>query len=155
MTGKIPSPFPGELFFKIKRPGGPSLKRRQPMWRPEQNTIASMKLIVKKFTKPGELVIYPCAGTFSTSHAFMLLAEHRCCVGGGDDSEPCIVAKPPVVLTFATQVLSKYSDVIGDEISVAAVKVYKKAMYKLNEKIRRKVEGPKGLFPVHCLLFIR
>lgn len=111
--------YPGNSCSRIKTwvrrdpCNSATLKWRNPMWNPEQETIACMKLVVKKLTKPGDRVMNPFSGTFSVAHACMLLSQHWRFVRGDDYFELVIPAKPPVVLTFATKVLKKDCGVTG------------------------------------------
>lgn len=76
-------------------------------------------------------------------------AQHRRFLGGDDDSELVITAKPPLFLTFATKFLNPDSNIAEDETVVAAAKLFKGSMYKLNaRKFVDKTSVPQGLFLV-------
>lgn len=48
---------------------------------PDRRNTAFVKDIVKKYTKPGNLVVDACAGTFCVANGFMLLPKHRSFTG--------------------------------------------------------------------------
>lgn len=75
-----------------------------------------MRDIVWKSTKPSNLVVNACAGTFSVTKAWKLLHTHRTFIGG--EAEPSCVneAMLQLILFFARQVLSRNSDVDGEDV---------------------------------------
>lgn len=80
----------------------------------------------------------------------MFLGQHRRLVGGDDDSNLVISAKPYVFLPFATQFLTKNSDITGYERFLASLKLYKDPMDKRKtKKFVGKWSVPKVICPVY------
>lgn len=70
--------------------------------------------IIKKFTKPGDLVMDHFFGTFSVVTACMLLPDHRI-FDGFDNDEICLeYSKKTLLALLARQLLKPNSD-IDDE----------------------------------------
>lgn len=59
----------------VKRGAKPSWCTLLMRW--EQNSAVGMEEVLQNFTKPDNLVVYPCVETFSVAKAFLLLPKHR------------------------------------------------------------------------------
>ena len=81
------------------------------MLRPEQKSVKRMSALVQKFTRPGDLVFDPFAGTFSVPKACLSRAKHRRFVGGDLDEGFVATAYPHVLATFVHHALKEESDV--------------------------------------------
>lgn len=83
---------------------------RPSMWRPEQKSIATMEMIVSRFSKPNSLVVDLFAGTLDTAKACLSLFSHRRVVVCENDPDVLNASFPSLVAIFARQVLNPESD---------------------------------------------
>ena len=96
---------------------GKSSKRiRRRKLRPEQKPVQLLSFLISKFTRPGDLVMDPCGGTFSTLHACMVLDKHRKFTGGDRDSDCTLAVEDDLLRVFATQILNPKSDLVTDNL---------------------------------------
>lgn len=95
------------------------------MWRPKQKNKSLTKDLVRSSSRPENTVVKFCASTCSTAEACILLDQRRTFVGCDVNSELPTSAEADFVLTFASPVLSKKSDISGSAEVVAAAKVLK------------------------------
>lgn len=93
------------------------------MLRPEQKSRQWMMDIIEKFTKPGDLVVDPCAGTFSVAMACMLMPKHRKFVGCDKDDSCLENSMTSLVALFARQILNPNSDIDGTDHDKVHAKV--------------------------------
>lgn len=128
-------PLPSHFWKVFQRPRPCSTinsSEAAHLWRPDLKTVAFLKLIISKFTKPVELVVNSCAGICSTAREFMRLPEHhryvRCCI----DSAVVEAEHPAVNITYLTQFLNNGSDITSSDVVLPAVRMYKKSMKRLN-----------------------
>lgn len=91
---------------------------------PERKNAGWMKYIVQKFTRPGNVVIDACAGTFSVAKACLLLPKYRLFIK--HEVEPGCVAKEmmQMILLYARQVLIKESAIDGKREGRICAEVY-------------------------------
>lgn len=75
-----------ETMLKNQDPAAPSKLEKDPMWRPEEQTVYIIRLTISTFTNHGEMAVYMSAGTFSTERAYIILTTHRRVVGCNDSS---------------------------------------------------------------------
>ena len=120
------------------------------MLRPEQKSITLMSDIIEKFSKPGDLVVDPCSGTFSVAKACLLLPKHRRFVGCDLDPACLQHTEDRLIELFARQLLNPRSD-----ISTRDDKLTSSAQNLVAEIERLKVtkraaawNTPKGLSPM-------
>ena len=69
-----------------------------------------MKYFVERFTEPGDLVMDPCGGTFSTMHACIALDQHRRFIGSDADPNCVLSVEDHMLRVFASQLLNPNSD---------------------------------------------
>lgn len=122
---------------------------------PEWKRIRVMKLIVSKFTKPGDSVLDTFGGTFETSRAFLLLPKYRKLIGGASSSTCVAVAFHTTSIKIALQIFYPESDIECTHQVRQHVKVFIDAMAR-HTSIRwhNSWEVPAGLhtfqwFPQH------
>lgn len=98
---------------------------------PEQKTVSKLKLIIFKFTKSCELVLYLCAGPFSTARGafFSLITAF---LGYHDDRVVIEGAKTSVGFTYETRLLNDGSDSTKRNDVLSSTRVYKEAMQRFN-----------------------
>lgn len=99
IINNVKGPLPGERIVRSESPARSSsfpqadndrisspasftnFKGGSNMWRPEQKPIELCKELIARFTQPGDLVVDPCAGTYSVPIACQLLPGRRVFVG--------------------------------------------------------------------------
>lgn len=87
-----------------------------------------MKKIVQKFTKPGDLVMYACAGTLSATKACMNLLKHRKFIGCAVDPSCVTEMMTQLILPNAQELLSKESHIDGEGKVCSPAEVYVKTV---------------------------
>lgn len=92
---------------------------------PQQKNMSRMKDLLRKYTRPENVVLDFCARTCSAAKACMLPDQHKKFVGCDVDSELLNAADKDLVVMFLAQVLSSTLDIGGSAEVVAAVKVFK------------------------------
>lgn len=125
---------------------------RKSMARPEQKNVSWMRDVIRKFTKPGMVVVDCCAGTLAVGKAGLSLPEHRRVILCDVDSDVVRQSMPSLVLVFAKQVLSDASDIVGNDEVVAAAKKYISAIENTETQLRlASAHGPPGFPPYQTL----
>lgn len=81
---------------------------------PTQKRVSTLKELIERYSKPGDIVADMFAGTLSTARACMEISEHRVFVGCDLDKECVTCAMPLVYETFARQLLDLKSTIRGD-----------------------------------------
>ena len=140
-----------EQLSATRDESGKSSKRtRRYRLRPEQKSVELLKFLINKFTKPGDLVLDPCGGTFSTLHACMALDNHRTFLGGDRDSECTVAVEDDLLRVFASQLLNPRSDLTTSNVGYT-----KAAQTVRNHDIQTKINErfdawsiPPGLVPM-------
>lgn len=120
------------------------------LMRSEHDKTAWMKHILLKFTKPVNLVVDTCAGTFSVAKACMLSPKRR--RFKGNEVNPSCMTKPilQLILLHARQMLSKNSDIDGKEGVPPSANVYVMVVEAIEMRIRlEEREVPEGLLHMH------
>lgn len=102
----------------LYRDGSRSRPRNRAMWRPEQKNVW-MEVLMRRLSRPVDMVMNSCAGMCSTANVCMLHAEYRKFVKCDVDYELLTAAETDPVLTFVSQLPKPESDISGS----AAVKV--------------------------------
>ena len=130
------------------------------MLRPEQKSRQWMMDIIEKFTKPGDLVVDPCAGTFSVAMACMLMPKHRKFVGCDKDDSCLENSMTSLVALFARQILNPNSDIDGTDHDKVHAKVLLRELDAIEAKRRLDIwDIPPGVpvvqtFPKYLRHFI-
>lgn len=97
---------------------------RKKMARPEQKNVSLLRDIIRKFTKPGMLVVDTFAGTLSVAKACLSLEEHRKAVLCDKDPDVIRDSFESLVAVFASQVLNVISDIVEPEEVRSAAKTF-------------------------------
>lgn len=110
-----------------------------------------MQYLINKFTVPGDLVVDPCAGTFSTFKACIKFDKHRRFVGTDKDENAIVHSEDSVIELFAAQIQNQKSDFshkYGNEVRQAAATVLEEVERKDVQKRADAWHTPRGLVPV-------
>ena len=126
--------------------------------RPEQKPASLMKYLINKFTNGGDLVIDPCAGTFSTMQACILLDKHRRFAGTDKDSNCACIVEEDMIGLFAKQVQNPKSD-LSVEDGMVRQHVQTVCEYNVNKVVRKRASAwdvapglvPMQNFPPHII----
>ena len=169
VINEVPQPTGGEVRWMYPEDhnaddGSRLSKRRRTerrRVRPEQKSVEILKYLISKYSKPGDTVMDPCAGTASTMHACMLLDKHRKFVGCEPDSDAILAVEDHLIATFAGQLLNKDSDIDSTEVrfrnAAKTVKNYH-AQQVVNENYNawRLPDGLVGIqtFPEHVVEYL-
>lgn len=117
--------------------------------RPEQKPIKLIKYFLNKFTKPGDLVVDPCAGTFATGKACLEMEHSRRFIGSDRDTNCVAMVEDKCIETFARQVVSPHSDIKPERLTIRkAAAVVCRELDRL--EVKRRADDwttPTGLVP--------
>lgn len=116
--------------------------------RSEHKRTTGLKDIVQNSTKPGDLAVDACPGTFTVVKASMLLRNHRTFLGCHVDPSCLTEEMSQLILLYARQQLSKMSDIDGEEEVRCCASVYVKAVEAIEvRKLLDVCEGPERILP--------
>lgn len=124
---KIPILLQEEHVCKRKR-GEPRFKQSMCL---EQKNPAWMKDIVRKVTKPGNLVVGSCAGTFPVVKSYMLFHKHKTFIGYDVDPRCMNDTSLQLILLYGRELSRKESDIGGEEDALRLVFVYVQAVVSI------------------------
>lgn len=117
--------------------------------RPEQKSVALIQTFISKYTKPGDLVFDPFAGSYSTGRACMLLSQHRRCILGDIDPKCHKFAMRQLVEVYARQLLNVESDITGPKELEHAATVFLRQVDRINAgKMQKTWNVPAGYSPM-------
>ena len=126
--------------------------------RPEQKPVSLLKFLINKFTNGGDLVVDPCAGTFSAMRACMLMDEHRRFAGTDKDSLCASVVEDDMIGLFAKQVQNPRSDITVED-GMIRQQVQTICAFNVNKEVRKRATAwhvapglvPMQNFPPHIV----
>jgi DNA modification methylase len=73
----VGAPGPFTRKGKFITPQGPFCKEKQ--WHPHQQPLALFQHLVREYTDPGDLIVDPCGGGFTTAEACLRLGRRCIC----------------------------------------------------------------------------
>ena len=114
VTG-VPLPTGNEVVTYEVEENGETTKKKL---RPEQKSVSLLKYLINKFTKPGDLVVDVCAGTFSTMRACMEMNKHRRFVGCDKDETCSRLVQDEMICLFSKQVHNQLSDITVQSVEM-------------------------------------
>lgn len=133
------------LVYKVRR----GVLGFKPLILPEQKNIISMKYIVQKSAKPGNLVVSASPWTFSAAKAGMHPPKRRTFIEFEVDPVCSIEALPQLILLDARQVLSTQPDTDEEEQVCSSAEAYMKEVEAIEIQKRLNIwKVPEGLLPM-------
>ena len=151
----VPVPSGSEVVYLPMEKEEDQYKHRL---RPEQKPVSLMKYLINKFTNGGDLVIDPCAGTFSTMQACMLLDNHRRFAGTDKDSNCACIVEEDMIGLYAKQVQNPKSDLTVED-GIVRQNIQTVCEFNMNKVVRKRATAwdvapglvPMQNFPPHIV----
>ena len=122
--------------------------------RSEQKSLALLKELIARFSKPGDFVVDLFSGTFSTAVAAFTLPQHRRFAGCELDSTCFEHAKLRAVQQFSQVLLGKATDIKVPQAILDAAVLVRQSVKENNSNSRWKPPSgypPYQKFPLHIL----